>query len=223
MRSRPEGEAIRLFLVDDHEVVLEGLTSFFAAQTDMKIVGSARSAEEALAQVGDASLDIALVDYRLPDCDGIWLCREIRARDNDINCVMLSAFADDTALIEAALAGAAGYVLKDAPLGEVADAIRRVARGESLIDPEISRRAFAQLVERPRGMTPDLTGREEEVLALIAEGATNREIAQRLFLAEQTVKNYVSTILSKLGLRRRTQAALWATESARSHSHASGR
>lgn len=213
MSSRREGEAIRLFLVDDHEVVLEGLAAFFSAQTDIKVVGRARSAADALTSIVHAAPDVAVVDYRLPDLDGISLCREIRAKDDSIKCLMLSAFADDTALVEAALAGACGYVVKEAPLGEVAMAVRRIAMGESLMDPVISHRALAEIAGTPRDTAPSLTERERDVLNLIAEGATNREIAEQLFLAEQTVKNYVSTILSKLGLRRRTQAALWAAGS----------
>ena len=201
---------IRLLLVDDHEVVLRGLSDYFGSQADLVVVGEARDAAEALEMLDSAVPDVAILDLRLPDMDGISLCRELRARRPDLVCLMLSSFADETAVVDALLGGAAGYILKDAPLRDVSEGIRRAATGQSIVEPGVTERVLARL---RAGSTPGLealTPQERRVLRLITEGLTNREIADRLFLAEQTVKNYVSSVLSKLGLKRRTQAAAFA-------------
>lgn len=203
-------DPIRLLLVDDHEVVLRGLSDFFGSQPDLVVVAEARDGTEALQSLESSEMDVAVLDLRLPDMDGISLCRELRARRPDLACLMLSSFADETAVVDALLGGAAGYILKDAPLRDVSEAIRRVATGQSIVEPGVTERVLARL---RAGSTPGLetlTPQERRVFDLITEGLTNREIAERLFLAEQTVKNYVSSLLSKLGLKRRTQAAAFA-------------
>lgn len=203
-------DPLRLLLVDDHEVVLRGLSDYFGSQPDLVVVGEARDAAETLEMLEVAVPDVAVLDLRLPDMDGISLCRELRARRPDLICLMLSSFADETAVVDALLGGAAGYILKDAPLREVSDAIRRVAAGQSIVEPGVTERVLARLRSGSVSALDTLTPQERRVFNLITEGLTNREIAERLFLAEQTVKNYVSSLLSKLGLQRRTQAAAYA-------------
>jgi len=205
---------VRVFLVDDHELVRSGLKGFFDPEPDLEVVGEAGSVAEALAFVDRARPDVLIVDLRLPDGDGVELCREIRSRHPEATVMILTSFGDDAALVEAILAGASGYVLKTTRREELLDAVRRVAAGQSLLDPNLTTPLFARLRRSAAASEPlaKLTDQERRVLELIADGRTNAEIAGALFLAEQTVKNYVSSILSKLGLRHRTQAALFASK-----------
>jgi two-component system response regulator DevR len=205
--------AIRVFLLDDHEIVRRGVRELLEAEPDIEVVGEAGTAAEALARVPALKPDVAVLDVRLPDGDGVSVCRELRSARPDLQCLMLTSFADDEALFDAILAGAAGYVLKQIRGTDLVGAIRTVAAGGSLLDP----RAAAAVMERmrsPKEADPlaELTEQERKILDLIGEGLTNRQIAERMFLAEKTVKNYVSNLLSKLGLQRRTQVAVLATE-----------
>lgn len=210
--SESSRSMIRVFLVDDHQIVLHGLSEFFKVTDDIHVVGSATSAQEALETLGALDVDVAVLDVRLSDMDGITLCREIRARHSDVQCLMLSSYGTEDALLEAIVAGAAGYILKELPLPEVADAIRTVAQGGSLLDPQMTARVLDRLRAAPEeDAVEKLTAQERRILDLMAKGLSNREISEQLFLAEQTVKNYVSSILSKLGMQRRTQAAVYAT------------
>jgi DNA-binding NarL/FixJ family response regulator len=204
---------IRVFLLDDHEIVRRGVRELLEAEDDLEVVGEAGTAAEALARVPAAKPDVAVLDVRLPDGDGVSVCRELRSQDPMLKCLMLTSFADDEALFDAIMAGAAGYVLKQIRGNDLVGAVRTVAAGGSLLDP----RAAAAVMERmraPKAADPlaALTDQERRILDLIGEGLTNREIGERMFLAEKTVKNYVSNLLSKLGLQRRTQVAVLATE-----------
>jgi two-component system response regulator DevR len=206
--------AVRVFLLDDHEVVRRGVADLLEAEPDLSVVGEASTAAEALARVPAVRPDVAVLDVRLPDGDGVTVCRELRSRMPDLRCLMLTSFADDDALFDAIMAGASGYVLKQIRGTDLVGAVRTVASGQSLLDP----RTTAQVLERMRAAAEDkgpvarLSEQERTVLALIGEGLTNREIGKRMFLAEKTVKNYVSHLLAKLGMQRRTQAAVLATE-----------
>jgi len=206
--------ATRVFLLDDHEVVRRGVADLLEAEPDLRVVGEASTAAEALARVPAARPDVAVLDVRLPDGDGVTVCRELRSRMPGLRCLMLTSFADDDALFDAIMAGASGYVLKQIRGIDLVGAVRTVANGQSLLDP----RTTAQVLERLRTAAEDkgpvagLSEQERMVLALIGEGLTNREIGERMFLAEKTVKNYVSHLLAKLGMQRRTQAAILATE-----------
>jgi DNA-binding NarL/FixJ family response regulator len=201
---------IRVFLLDDHEVVRRGVRDLLESDADIVVVGEAATAGEALARVPALRPDVAVLDVRLPDGDGISVCRELRSQLPGTACLILTSFADDEALLQAVLAGASGYVLKQIRGSDLQTAIRTVAAGRSLIHPD----TVDRLMRRLRG-TPDrsdpmavLTEREREVLELIGQGMTNRQIGQSLHLAEKTVKNYVSNLLAKLGIERRTQAAI---------------
>jgi two-component system, NarL family, response regulator DevR len=204
--------AIRVFLLDDHEIVRRGVRELLEAEDDLEIVGEADTAERALARVSATRPDVAVLDVRLPDGDGVEVCREVRSRHPDVACIMLTSFADDEAVYAAILAGASGYVLKQVRGDDLVDGIRRVANGESLLDPAVTTR----VLERLRSQQDEedelsaLTDQERRILDLIAEGLTNRQIGEQLFLAEKTVKNYVSNLLSKLGMSRRTEAAAYA-------------
>ena len=201
----------RVFLLDDHEVVRRGLRELLEAEDDLEIVGEAGTAEEALRRVPATSPDVAVLDVRLPDGDGIEVCRDIRSRHPEVKCLMLTSFADDEALFAAIMAGAAGYVLKQVKGADLVDAVRRVARGESLLDPAVTQRVFERLRTRPEDdELASLTEQERRILELISEGLTNRQIGERMYLAEKTVKNYVSNVLAKLGMSRRTEAAAYA-------------
>ena len=208
------GRKIRLFLLDDHEIVRRGLRDLFEAEDDLEVVGDVGSAQEAIRIVPALRPDVAVLDARLPDGSGIDVCREIRSRNPEIRAIILTSYDDDEALFAAIMAGASGYVLKQVRSADLVDTVRRVAAGQSLLDPAVT----ARVLERLRAPEPEidefaaLTGREREILELIAEGLTNRQIGQRLFLAEKTVKNYVSSLLAKLGLERRTQAAVLASK-----------
>jgi DNA-binding NarL/FixJ family response regulator len=215
--TRVTGPTIRVFLLDDHEIVRRGVRELLEAEPDIEVVGEASTAAEALARVPATHPDVAVLDVRLPDGDGVSVCRQLRSDRPELQCLMLTSFADDEALFDAILAGAAGYVLKQIRGTDLIGAVRTVAGGGSLLDP----RAAAAVMERmrtPRAADPlaSLTDQERRILELIGEGLTNRQIAERMFLAEKTVKNYVSNLLSKLGLQRRTQVAVLAADTRRS-------
>ena len=205
--------SIRVFLLDDHEVVRRGVRELLEAEPDIEVVGEAGTAGEALARVAGSRADVAVLDVRLPDGDGVSVCRELRSAHPELACLMLTSFADDEALFDAILAGAAGYVLKQIRGADLVGAVRTVAAGGSLLDPRATA-AVMQRLRTPKALDPlaTLTDQERRILELIGEGLTNREIGQRMFLAEKTVKNYVSNLLAKLGLQRRTQVAVLATE-----------
>jgi DNA-binding NarL/FixJ family response regulator len=213
--------SVRVFLLDDHEIVRRGLRDLIDAEEDMEVVGEASTAEEALNRVPPTRPDVAVLDVRLPDGSGVEVCREIRARHPEVQALMLTSFADDEALFSAIMAGASGYVLKQIRGNELVDAIRRVAAGESLLDPAVTRRVLERLRdnrEEDEGLAR-LSAQERRILDYIAEGMTNRQIAEAMFLAEKTVKNYVSTMLSKLGMERRTEAAAYAARLAERRKH----
>lgn len=202
---------IRVFLLDDHEIVRRGLRELFDAQDDLEVVGEASNADEAILRVPPTRPNVAVLDVRLPGSSGIEVCRELRATMPDLRCLMLTSFADDDALFSAILAGASGYLLKQIRGPELVSAVRRVAAGQSLIDPALT----AGVMERLRGKQEDertakLSAQERRILKLIAEGKTNRQIGAEMFLAEKTVKNYVSNLLAKMGFSRRTEAAVYA-------------
>jgi two-component system response regulator DevR len=207
-------QSIRIFLLDDHEVVRRGIAELLDAVAGFEVVGEAGTAEQALARVLAVRPDVAILDARLPDGSGIDVCRQIRSALPDTYCLILTSYDDQDAVLASVLAGASGYVLKEVRTSGLVDAIRQVAQGRSLIDPGV----IAQVMERVRaGNATDsrlaaLTPREREVLDLIADGLTNRQIGERMYLAEKTVKNYVSSLLSKLGMERRTQAAVFGAE-----------
>ena len=207
-------EPIRVFLLDDHDVVREGLRFLLEQQEDIEVVGESASATEAAARIPALRPDVAVLDARLPDGSGIEVCRSVRAVDPTINALILTSYDDDEALFAAIMAGAAGYVLKEIRSSDLVSAIRHVAQGKSLIDPAMTATVLERIRNGPG--TPDelasLTERERVLLGHIAEGLTNRQIAEEMFLAEKTVKNYVSSILAKLGLERRTQAAVLASK-----------
>jgi two-component system, NarL family, response regulator DevR len=201
---------ISVFLVDDHELVRRGIAGLLEAEPDIEVIGEAGTAAQARSRILATRPDVAVLDVRLPDGSGIDVCREIRSKDPTIQCLMLTAYDDDQAIYAAVIAGAAGYVLKDIRGAGLVDSVRRIAAGKNLLDPALT----AKVVERMRGgaagdpRLASLSVREKQIMALIADGLTNREIGLRLSLAEKTVKNYVSGLLSKLGLQRRTQAAV---------------
>jgi DNA-binding NarL/FixJ family response regulator len=199
-----------VFLLDDHELVRRGVRELLESEDDLEVVGEAGTAEEALARIPPTHPDVAVLDMRLPDGDGIEVCREIRSKRPEIACIILTSFADDEAVYAAIMAGAAGYVLKQVRGAELVEGIRRVARGDSLLDPAITTRVLERLRHRPDDELAALTDQERRILDLIAEGLTNRQIGERMFLAEKTVKNYVSNLLAKLGMSRRTEAAVFA-------------
>jgi DNA-binding NarL/FixJ family response regulator len=202
---------MRVLLVDDHEIVREGLQALIDSNDDMEVVGQAGTVEEAVRRVGFDDPDVVVLDVRLPDGSGVDACREIRDRFPDVKVLMLTSFADEEALLAAIMAGAAGYVLKRIKGRELVNSIRKVGNGESLLDPDMTERLFKRL----RGDEPDdpilarLSPQERSILEHIAEGKTNRQIAEDMFLAEKTVKNYVSNLLAKMGMHRRSEAAAY--------------
>ena len=203
---------ITVFLLDDHEIVRRGVHDLLEAEPDITVIGEAGTAESALARIPALKPDVAILDVRLPDGNGVTVCREIRSKMPGVACLMLTSYGDDEALFDAIMAGAAGYVLKQIRGTDLVDAVRRVAAGQSLLDPAITTRVLERIrsgVEQPRELK-SLTEQERRILEYVAEGLTNREIAGKMFLAEKTVKNYVSNMLAKLGMERRTQAAAYA-------------
>lgn len=201
---------VRVFLLDDHEVVRRGLRDLLEAEDDLEVVGEAGTAEEAYGRIPATRPDVAVLDVRLPDGDGIEVCREIRSKHPEIQCLMLTSFADDEALFSSIMAGASGYLLKQVKGTDLVGGIRRVGAGESLLDPTLTQKVLERLRSPEDDELSGLTPQERKILDLIAEGLTNRQIGERMFLAEKTVKNYVSNLLSKLGMSRRTEAAVYA-------------
>jgi DNA-binding NarL/FixJ family response regulator len=205
-------EPTRVFLLDDHEIVRRGVSELLEREDDLAVVGEAGTAAEALARIPSARPDVAVLDIQLGEGSGIEVCREIRASHPDVHCLMLTSYADDAALLESILAGASGHVLKQIRGNDLVRSIRAAAAGESLVDEQTMSRAR----ERLRHQTDEdpligtLTNQERKLLALLAEGLTNREIGERMFLAEKTIKNYVSNLLVKMGMKRRTEAAVYA-------------
>lgn len=203
---------IRVFLLDDHEIVRRGIRDLLQSEGDIEVIGEAGLAEDARRRIPALKPDVAILDGRLPDGSGIDVCRELRSANPEIKALILTSYDDDDALFSAIMAGASGYVLKQIRGGDLLETVRRVAAGQSMLDPQVT----AQVLERLRSGPPrdpafeKLTEQEHKILDLIAEGLTNRQIATRLFLAEKTVKNYVSSLLTKLGLESRTQAAILA-------------
>ncbi|MFF3110925.1 response regulator [Kitasatospora sp. NPDC057904] len=202
---------IRVFLLDDHEVVRRGVRELIETEPDLTVIGEAATAEQALARVPALRPDVAVLDMRLTDGDGVTVCRELRSRMPDLACLMLTSFDDEDALLDSIMAGAAGYALKQISGTDLIAAIRTVASGQSMLDPGATSRVMARLrserAPQESGL-PELTEREREILALVGEGLTNRQIGGRLYLAEKTVKNHISRLLAKLGVERRVQAAL---------------
>jgi DNA-binding NarL/FixJ family response regulator len=201
-----------VFLLDDHEIVRTGLRALIEGTNDIVVVGEASSVDEALIRIPATSPNVALLDVRLVDGSGVEVCREVRSNSPEIACVMLTSYADDEALFAAIMAGAAGYVLKQVGSLDLIDTIRRAGTGESLLDPALTARVFERLREGPKvdRRLASLSVQERKILDLITDGHTNRQIAEAMFLAEKTVKNYVSNVLRKLGMERRTQAATYA-------------
>jgi two-component system response regulator DevR len=204
--------ALRVFLLDDHEVVRSGLRALLEASDDIVVVGEAATVAEALARIPPTRPNVAVLDVRLPDGSGIVVCREIRSRWKEIACLMLTSYADDEALFAAIMAGAAGYLLKRVGSTDLVDAVRRAGEGQSLLDPALTERVLDRLRTGPNedSRLASLTPQERRILDLITEGHTNRQIADIMILAEKTVKNYISNLLAKLGVERRTQAATYA-------------
>jgi two-component system response regulator DevR len=205
---------IKVFLLDDHEVVRRGLKDLLESDGDIEVVGESGSAAEATRRIPALRPDVAVLDARLPDGSGIDVCREIRSREPRTSALILTSYDDDEALFAAIMAGASGYVLKQIRGNDLVDAVRRVASGQSLLDPAVTQQVLDRLRRGPEvddALAP-LTEQERRLLELIGQGLTNRQIAEQMFLAEKTIKNYVSNLLAKLGLERRTQAAVFATK-----------
>jgi DNA-binding NarL/FixJ family response regulator len=208
----PQDAPIEVFLLDDHEIVRLGVRELLEAQPDIRVVGEAGTAAAALARIPALRPDVAILDVRLPDGDGVQVCREIRSRVPQVRCLMLTSFGDDEALFNAVMAGAAGYVLKQIRGTDLVGAVRTVASGQSMLDAGAASKLMTRLRDSSRQQDPlkGLTGQERRILELIGTGLTNRQIGQQLFLAEKTVKNYVSALFAKLGMERRAQAAAYA-------------
>jgi len=202
---------IRVFLLDDHEIVRRGVRELLESTDDLQVVGEAGTAAEALQRAPVTSPDVAILDVRLPDGSGIEVCRELRSSMPDLKCLMLTSFNDDEALFDAVMAGAAGYVLKEVRGSDLIESVRRAAAGHSLLDPMVTARVIDRLRNPPKdALTAMLSPQESAILGHLADGLTNRQIAEQMFLAEKTVKNYVSNLLAKLGMHHRTQAAVYA-------------
>jgi DNA-binding NarL/FixJ family response regulator len=212
MDEAGSGTKIRVFLLDDHEIVRRGVRDLINAEPGITVIGEAATAASALARIPALKPDVAILDIRLPDGDGVTVCREIRSKMPQLACLMLTSFSDDDALFEAIMAGAAGYVLKQIRGTDLVGAIRTIASGQSLLDPEAASRVMRRMRDQAATTDPlaSLTDQERRILALIGEGLTNRQIGDRLFLAEKTVKNYISALFAKLGMQRRAQAAAYA-------------
>ena len=203
---------ISVFLLDDHEIVRRGVRDLLEAEPDITVVGEAGTAASALARIPALKPDVAVLDIRLPDGDGVTVCREIRSRMPQLACLMLTSFTDDEALFDAIMAGAAGYVLKQIRGSDLVGAVRTIASGQSLLDPAATSRVMRRMRDQAARTDPlaELTNQERRILQLIGEGLTNRQIGDRMFLAEKTVKNYISALFAKLGMQRRAQAAAYA-------------
>ena len=213
-------QTIRVFLLDDHEIVRRGLVDLLSSTTDIVVVGEAATAADALRRIPAARPDVAILDARLPDGNGIDVCRDIRSALPDLRCLILTSYDDDEALFAAVMAGASGYLLKQIGGNSLTDAVRAVAAGRSLMDPAVTGKLLDRLRHpaQPDPRVSELTPREREILDLIAEGLSNKQIGARLFLAEKTVKNYVSSLLAKLHMQRRTQAAVFGADIGRAES-----
>lgn len=212
--TTPQPDPIRVFLLDDHEVVREGLRRLLERDGDIEIVGESGLAQEAARRIPALRPDVAVLDARLPDGSGIEVCREVRAKVPEVKALILTSYEDDDALFAAIMAGAAGYVLKQVRGSDLLETVRRVAAGQSTLDPQVTARVLER-IRNPPAEDPALAGltaQERTLLRLIGEGLTNRQIGEQMYLAEKTVKNYVSVLLSKLGLERRTQAAVFAVK-----------
>ncbi len=206
-----DDDVIRVFLVDDHEVVRRGVRDLLDMDPQLEVVGEAGNVEEALRRIGPAKPDVAVLDVRLPDGNGVELCRDLRSQDPDLRCVILTSFGDDEALFDAIMAGASAYVLKQVRGSDLVDAVRRVGAGQSLLDPALTARVLERIrTEQTASEEEKLTPQERRILELLGEGLSNKEIAARIHLAEKTVRNYVSNLLAKLGMQRRTEAAAYA-------------
>ena len=212
---------ISVFLLDDHEIVRRGVRELLEADPGIAVVGEAGTAESAMARIPALRPDVAVLDVRLPDGDGITVCRDIRSRLPDVACLMLTSFGDDQAIFDAIMAGAAGFVLKQIRGTDLVGAIRTVASGESMLDPEAATRVMQHMRDEASRTDPlaALTSQERRILELIGEGLTNRQIGERMFLAEKTVKNYVSALFAKMGMERRTQAAAYAARAFAGEEH----
>src|SRR5271168_2013132 len=227
MTSQAHGEGgtaakqIAVFLLDDHEIVRRGVRDLLEAKPDITVVGEAGTASSALARIPALRPDVAVLDVRLPDGDGVSVCREIRSRMPEVACLMLTSFGDDEALFDAIMAGAAGYVMKQIRGTDLVGAIRTVAAGGSLLDASAASRVMARMRDKAARADPlaGLSPQERTVLELIGEGLTNRQIGERMFLAEKTEKNYASALFAKLGMERRTQAAAYAARMFGDHEH----
>jgi len=224
---RESEHPVRVFLLDDHEVVRRGVRDLLEAEPDIEVVGEAGTCAQALARVPALRPQVAVLDVRLPDGDGVTVCRELRARMPELACLMLTSFDDDDALLDAIMAGAAGYVLKQVKGADLVSAVRTVASGQSMLDPATTRKLMESLRHHDESEADaalgQLTPREREILALVGEGKTNREIGSELYLAEKTVKNHVSRLLAKLGVERRLQAAVIAAHAGAEHEQHPGR
>jgi two-component system response regulator DevR len=208
------GGPIRVFLLDDHEIVRRGIKDLLESEGDIEVVGESGLAQEAARRIPALKPDVAILDGRLPDGSGVEVCREVRSVDPKIAALILTSYDDDDALFAAIMAGAAGYILKQVGGNDLVETVRRVAAGQSTLDPSVTVRVLDRLRNGPRA-DPELealSAREQRILELVGQGLTNREIAERMYLAEKTVKNYVSSMLAKLGLSSRTQAAIFATK-----------
>jgi DNA-binding NarL/FixJ family response regulator len=215
---------ITVFLLDDHEIVRRGVADVLEADGGITVVGEGKNAAEALARIPALRPDVAVLDVRLPDGDGVTVCRELRSRMPDLKVIMLTSYSDDEALFEAIMAGASGYLLKQILGQDLVSAVRTVAAGGSLLDPTATTRVLERMrrAAEPSGPLARLSEQERTVLELIGEGLTNRQIGERMFLAEKTVKNYVSSLFAKLGMERRTQAAAYAVRVFGDHHDAAG-
>lgn len=204
----------RIFLVDDHEIVRRGVADLLEDEPDLEIVGEAATVAEALARIPSLSVNVAVLDVRMPDGNGVELCRDLRSQLPELRCLILTSYSDDEALLNAIMAGASGFVLKQVLGNDLITAVRKVSAGQSLLDAKTTAALMKRIRQGkdPGGALAGLTDQERAVFELVGEGLTNRQIAARLFLAEKTVKNYVSHLLAKLGMQRRTQAAVLAAE-----------
>ena len=210
---------ITVFLLDDHEMVREGIRHVVEAGGDMEVIGEAATAAEALRRIPELAPNVAVLDVRLPDGNGVEVCREIRSINRGVACLMLTSFSDDEALFDAIMAGASGYVLKEVRGSDLLSSIRKVAAGHSLLDPATTARVLARVrAARAARPTDQLTPQEDRILGLLGQGLTNRQIAESMYLSEKTVKNYVSNLLAKLGMSRRTEAAIYAVRRATNRS-----